>query len=56
MKPTHWIVRITDKGTGKVSEHKFFQRARARGFAVVQKAQGHEVEIEAKGWGLVHKL
>lgn len=49
-KPTHWVVIVTDSKTGRVTEHPFTERHKARGFAIVQKAQGHAVEIKAKGY------
>lgn len=47
-KPAFWIVRLTDKDTSVTEEHRFTERARARGFAMMQKALGHSVDLIAK--------
>lgn len=49
-KPTHWVVIVVDSHTKQTTQHPFTERHKARGFAIVQKAQGHSVEIKAKGY------
>ncbi len=49
-KPTHWVVFVTDKDTNETTEHEFTERARARGFMVIQKAQGHTCRITGQGF------
>jgi hypothetical protein len=45
-KPTHWVLVVD----GKETEKRYTQRHEARGAAIILRAQGHAVEVKAKGY------
>ena len=47
MIPTVWRVHWAQLGAEPAGYHDFSQRARARGFAMIRRASGFTVTIEA---------
>lgn len=45
-KPTHWILRINGVDDSK----PYYQRAAARGAAIVLRAQGYSVDVIPRGF------
>lgn len=46
-RPEYWILEINGRADDSI---RYTQRARARGAAMILRAQGHRVELIAKGF------